>query len=683
MSTPAISSPQKRVRRACEYCRSKRLKCTAEHHPCMNCQLYHAECIFLPEVPGPRKRRRRRDRNNTNDKNTAPEQYCSPRSTNEHADELVDQTHPLSPSSTSPLGDLSGTAGPLPAGASNPYLDPAVPNLPTFEHAIRDGNIGLVPDFWELDSFVTGCRPGSEQAAAEQLLTLQSPLNMNIGAEITHSNSSHLNSAQRYEKKIGGGRFMGIERLASQPPPHVEAISPGLLLGKGEGNSAFWCQPSVAAIIALCIHESTDERHRLAESESLRFIANCGPLCDEISSPESIELCPQQGPSSTLAKKCIDTFFDDYYAPYPMFDRVEVELILNRYQYCGYQGLHPLERSILYLVIALGASSRSPPTGENACKGVDVDNLYALAWALFPQVVGTPSLSVRIGQSLGLHVALPNDLEQDPEREPSQLNIRARVWAVSLILDTHLSMSQGRPPASQLTHCNSDLLSVKSQFLQVSELPWPQSEMLRWRVSLALIQHRINLAFCSETTHDQRVKCLEKWDLELMKWKEQLPPQFQPEQQTILEGDAHIDIYTLHLDYFNIVQTLHWGLINHGPDARAHLAPRLRVSESICLGASLALVRTLNVMNDANSRARHFRARSDYFLTAMAIIYRHIARNPTSLSALTHAEYLRVLKLRLDRMADQHLLPPSLTSLVENMVKGAQDILQENSASFV
>lgn len=171
---------------------------------------------------------------------------------------------------------------------------------------------------------------------------------------------------------------------------------------------------------------------------------------------------------------------------------------------------------------------------------------------------------------------------------------------------SQLSLSQGRPPACQTSQCDAELLSTKSSLLHVVELRWPLSHVLIWKVSLARMQQKLNVAFSSVTTADQRSSCLEEVDLKLMKWKEELPPEFQPDQQTILDSDGHIDIYMLHLDYFHLLQTIHWALINHRPEPylATHAAPRLRASEHICLGASLALARTLNAL--VNSTMRHF-----------------------------------------------------------------------------
>lgn len=63
----------------------------------------------------------------------------------------------------------------------------------------------------------------------------------------------------------------------------------------------------------------------------------------------------------------------------------------------------------------------------------------------------------------------------------------------------------------------------------------------------------------------------------------------------------------------------------------------------------------------------------------MAIVYRDITRNPGKVSARTNLEYLRVIKLHLSRMGDEHLLAASLTKLFENMVKTAEELVREHS----
>ncbi|GES65605.1 fungal-specific transcription factor domain-domain-containing protein [Aspergillus terreus] len=542
--------------------------------------------------------------------------------------------------------------------------------LSAIEMAISDGGIDLADELWELDGFVASCNLPDENAAAEQLFAPQP--SQNTVAPSYHRSPQSAN-------KPGPNRLYGVDSLASPATSNSGDMSSGIFLEKGRGNSQFFGFTSTAATIALCIRQATDTHHRLADSESLRFIMDCSPMCDEIPCPELNRHAQPQALSSTVAAQL---FFEDYHAAHPILHRPKMDVLLERYICHGQQSLSPLEQSLLYLVTALAASSR-PIMGSS--KAVDAGNLYALALALFPHVVGTPSLdsmqilllhvlynihwskwsiawvlcgiAVRVGQALGLHRTSPPELGL----EQSQPKLRARIWAVTLILDAHLSMNQGRPPGCQQAHWDSEIFAN----LKVAELQWPLSEVLRWRVSLALIQQRLNLAFSSVATDEERLRYLEELDAQLIQWKEELPPEFQPEQQTILEGDAHIDIYRLHLDYFNLVQMIHWALVNHGPKAREFIAPRLRASESICLGACLAL---------------HDRwARSDHFITAMGVIYRDIAQHPEKLSARTNLEYLRVIKLHLQRMSHQHLLSASLTALFENMVKAAEEAIQDSS----
>ncbi|KAK5048715.1 hypothetical protein LTR84_005807 [Exophiala bonariae] len=154
----------------------------------------------------------------------------------------------------------------------------------------------------------------------------------------------------------------------------------------------------------------------------------------------------------------------------------------------------------------------------------------------------------------------------------------------------------GRPPACQPSQCDAGLLSSEGGMLQIPELQWPLSQILTHRVALAQIQQKINNVFYAVATARQRLSSLEEADSDLVQWKEELPLEIRPEEHAMLDGDANIDIYMIHLDYFNLLRTIHWSLINHWlrSERSEDVARRLRASESICLGACLTSVRTLN-----------------------------------------------------------------------------------------
>ncbi|KAH7205135.1 uncharacterized protein BKA55DRAFT_722918 [Fusarium redolens] len=480
---------------------------------------------------------------------------------------------------------LAGAAS-VSENISDPLLSPRT--SVALDHAMLDANIGFPQEFWDFDTLGPSCNPPNELVAAEQLLALESP-------PVTEP-SMTLGPMARPDARGSVGRIFGMDKLLSQPTSPAGAISSGIFHRKEKGSSQFLGFTSTAAILARCVYESRETGPRLSDSESLGFIVDSGPMCDEISCSDIPDVPRQQIPCSTLAVQYLNAFFEDTYPSHPVADQDEVRLILDRYVYNGHQSLGVLDRSILYLIMALGASSRSSPA---ATRSIDYEKLYALAWNLFPYAMATPSLaSVQV---LLLHVGTPQ----------FTLLIAIVYFAAGTLQYPleQLSMSQGRPPICQPSQCDTELFSGKLDLLQVSEISWPLSQVLIWKLGLARIQQKINNAFSTSTSPEQRSNCLEEADIELMKWKEELPLEFRPDQQMILDGDAHIDIYMLHLDYHNLLQMIHWSSTKHRPKASEtdFAAPRMRASASICVGASLAVVRTLNAMTDANTRARSFR----------------------------------------------------------------------------
>lgn len=74
-----------------------------------------------------------------------------------------------------------------------------------------------------------------------------------------------------------------------------------------------------------------------------------------------------------------------------------------------------------------------------------------------------------------------------------------------------------------------------------------------------------------------------------------------------------------------------------------------------------------------------YRQHYDHLLSAMATIYRDIVRNPRKMSARTHLEYLRVIRLHLDRMVGKQGVAPSLNNLIEQMIQAANDLIEEHT----
>ena len=63
-------------------------------------------------------------------------------------------------------------------------------------------------------------------------------------------------------------------------------------------------------------------------------------------------------------------------------------------------------------------------------------------------------------------------------------------------------------------------------------------------------------------------------------------------------------------------------------------------------------------------------------MAAMGVLYRNICRNPSSFSARTDLEYLRVGKTHLYRDAPSAVLGPALRGVFDEMVLNGQEVVE-------
>lgn len=114
------------------------------------------------------------------------------------------------------------------------YPNPDKTSLSAFEQVMSGEATDLVQEFWELDTFITGCGPPDEQAAVEQLLALQLP------SETLDLSSQRFPPPSTSDNKPSSGKLYGVEGLALTPESSAGAVSSGIFHGKGKGNSHFF-----------------------------------------------------------------------------------------------------------------------------------------------------------------------------------------------------------------------------------------------------------------------------------------------------------------------------------------------------------------------------------------------------------------------------------------------------------
>lgn len=121
-----------------------------------------------------------------------------------------------------------------------------------------------------------------------------------------------------------------------------------------------------------------------------------------------------------------------------------------------------------------------------------------------------------------------------------------------------------------------------------------------WKVALAQIQARFCNVIHSSYTGAEQVDALAELDHALVKWRDNIPLEFRPEQEMLVyrDVDAYRIVAVLHLEYYNILRALHWICITFRSNAddtfQNHPNHRIRSSEIIQLFAARSFIKVLN-----------------------------------------------------------------------------------------
>lgn len=169
---------------------------------------------------------------------------------------------------------------------------------------------------------------------------------------------------------------------------------------------------------------------------------------------------------------------------------------------------------------------------------------------------------------------------------------------------SHVSLTQGRPTAITSTDFNVD---SPQHFFKHSLPQDPASHgalppnIYRWRLGLAHLQHDFCGLFDRADSLSARLSLLAKLDAGLAHWRDGIPVELRPEQEILCAENDYDDVVLLHLEYANMLRTIHWGSITAIPanckELNFHSNPRIRASESICLSAAVSYVNILNRYN--------------------------------------------------------------------------------------
>lgn len=231
-------------------------------------------------------------------------------------------------------------------------------------------------------------------------------------------------------------------------------------------------------------------------------------------------------------------------------------------------------------------------------------NCLPQAWILVGQ-------AVRTAQDLGLHVRFPIfvsviAINIFPQRSPRRLTIspieketRRKIWWNVYCLDRMLALALGRPLGVEDSDCDVELpVDVDDEYLPeyfsgVNISPKHASLMSGtiaianlYQIAGRVLRQVYAIDNCKEVLEPERraelQRSVESLDVELNKWREDLPAQFKNESST----DKHVSMtVVLCSHYYSVLTTLHRNFlpVKHDQTAAANSVAKAVSSARSCI----------------------------------------------------------------------------------------------------
>jgi hypothetical protein len=257
---------------------------------------------------------------------------------------------------------------------------------------------------------------------------------------------------------------------------------------------------------------------------------------------------------------------------------------------------------------------------ELTMRNTDLLSVQALiGMALFLQ--GTPNpqpsffllaAAIRLAHSIGLHKRGSGFNLNEVENEQ-----RKRVFWIAYILDKDICLRSGRPPAQDDDDMNVDLPSENPPD-NVGNIPIPEDgsgrstmNLFRLNCQFAQIQSKVYKQLysvrASRQSDGELLNTIGELDAALEEWKDQIPIDYRPEHEIkSVHTPLVLHVVVLHFAYYNCLTTIHRMSVHHGYwtsrlsdyavqglNARP-LNPRVFMSAALCVNAartSIGLIR--------------------------------------------------------------------------------------------
>ncbi|KAL3452142.1 fungal-specific transcription factor domain-containing protein [Aspergillus insuetus] len=524
------------------------------------------------------------------------------------------------------------------------------------------------------------------------------------------------------------GRTVNVSApVASTSHPHTLDMAPPpprpaheLFLRKGSADTKFIGMGSVGSTISECL------RYGSMESAILAHLVNGIRHVDELSLPTAIPLPPL--PDRDVAERGIRTYHERLHLLYPI---VEVKFLDGWRQIYdeGSDGgtLLPIAYCRLCLVVLVG-NIVSPQRGAGDHWEAS-QRLHQQTWSLLGHVMAsafmesmqvmllhtlfllycgktgiawmTCGMAVHIAQSLGLHQHPAPQLELTAR----QIDMRSKLWSVAYALDAFLSLSEGRP--SSITGSPPSLassffssLSHSSSYRPPPSAPTkpPAAQIHEWLVSLAAIASNVVSLLKSGDSPLGTLTQIGEIDTQLLAWKDSIPMELRPDQQILADDPVYSAMAMLHLKYHNLMRTIHWvsltlATTDENTTNSSSIAssaprpnPRILSSPSICLASSRSIIDVLNASSSRRTLGSPGGSAGGfivpYCMAAISTFYRQILKEPRRHGARTDLELMRNGTVHVAGLLDSVRPRSHFRALFGEMLRVAEEVVCKASEGF-
>ncbi|KAL2417669.1 ABC-transporter-regulating transcription factor [Exophiala dermatitidis] len=301
------------------------------------------------------------------------------------------------------------------------------------------------------------------------------------------------------------------------------------------------------------------------------------------------------------------------------------------------------QKAWLYLKNAMGVIA------ELTMRNTDLLSVQALlGMALFLQ--GTPNpqpsffliaAAIRCSHAIGLHKR-----GSAFNLNPIEVEQRKRVFWIAYLLDKDACLRSGRPPAQDDDDMNVDLPSEDPPD-NIGNVPLADGKgkinLFRLMCEFAIISSRVYRQLysvrASKQSDGELLNTIGELDKELEAWKDSIPIDFRPEHEIKTSHTPLIlHIVVLHFSYYNCLTTIHRMSVHHGYwtsrlsdfaiqglNARP-LNPRVFSSAALCVSAARASIHLIKYIPQGDFACVWLII---YFpVSALVTIFANILQNP-------------------------------------------------------